>query len=267
MSTSLPQIEPSSPPTPPYRRSSRRRLPFSRRGWVGAGLVVIVVLTGIGAYLAYENMLPTTLTTNFKSGQKNVPTDSRILLTFSRPVALAAVEAAFSISPGSDGSISSLDGQTQYAWSSSKGLTDLTTYTVTMRPIVDIGRHKVQGRTWSFTTLIVPHVTSITGAAGTPLTDGTEIDPGTTLKLNFNDAMEPETMKVTVGGQVANATWAKDDKSATVPTAGIASGPLQVQVAAGGRDQTGHLVPGTFTFNTGIYYHDREHTTALSTRP
>ena len=225
--------------------------------------MVVVLLTGIGAFLFYENSLPTTFATNFKSGQKDVPTDSRILLTFSRPVSLAAVQAAFSISPRVDGVIKDLDGQTQYAWSPTNGLNDLTTYTVTMKPIVDIGRHRVPGSTWSFTTLIVPHVTAITGPGGTPLTDGTEIDPGTTLKLNFNDAMEPETIKVTVGAQVVNPTWATDDRSATVSTAGIPSGPLQVQLSAGGRDQTGHLVPGMFTFNTGIYYHDREHTTAL----
>jgi hypothetical protein len=230
---------------------------------VAVGLVIVVVLTSIGAFLFYENTLPTTLTTNIKNGQKEVPPDSRILLAFSRPVTLAAVQAAFSISPATAGTIGAVDGQTQYAWSPAKGLSELTTYTVSMKPIIDVGHHRVQGSTWSFTTLIVPHVTSISGAAGTPLTDGTEIDSGTTLKLNFNDAMEPQTMKVTVGAQVANVTWAADDKSATVSTAGIASGPLQVQVAAGGRDQTGHVVPGTFTFNTGIYYHDREHTTAL----
>ena len=230
---------------------------------MAVGLVIVVVLVGVGAFLFYENTLPTTLTTNFKTGQKDVPTDSRILLTFSRPVTLAAVQAAFSIQPEADGVIASMDGGTQYSWSPTKGLNDLTTYTVTMKPIVDVGHHRLPGSTWSFTTLIVPHVTSITGTAGTPLTDGTEIDAGTTLKLNFNDAMEPETMKVTLGAQVVNATWAADDKSATVSTAGIASGPLQIQVAGGGRDQTGHLVPGTFIFNTGIYYHDHEHTTAL----
>jgi hypothetical protein len=263
MSTSLPEIEPSSPPTPAYRRSSRRRLPFSRRGWVAAGLVVIVVLTGVGAYLAYENMLPTTLTTNFKSGQKDVPTDSRVLLTFSRPVALAAVQAAFSITPGADGTIAAITGQTQYAWSPSKGLLDLTTYTVTMKPVIDASRHRVPGSTWSFTTLIVPHVTSITASGGAPLTDGMEIDPGSTLTLTFNDSMEPTTIKVTLGTQVADLKWATDDKSATVSTAGIASGPLQLQVGAGGRDQTGHMIPSAFNFKTGIYYHDREHTTAL----
>ncbi|MHB8588755.1 MAG: DUF3048 domain-containing protein [Candidatus Dormibacteraceae bacterium] len=256
ISTSLPEIEPSSP-------QARRRPGFARRGLVAVGLVIVVVLTGIGAFLFYQNTLPTTLATNIKSGQKEVPTDSRILLAFSRPVPLEAVQAAFSISPATAGTLSAVDGQTQYAWSATKGLNELTTYTVTLKPIFDVGHHRVQGSTWSFTTLIVPHVTSITGPAGTPLTDGTEIDPGTTLKLSFNDAMEPETMKVTVGAQVADVKWATDDRSVTVSTAGIVSGPLQVKVAAGGRDQTGHVVPGTFTFNTGIYYHDREHTTAL----
>ena len=230
---------------------------------MAVGLAILVVLVGVGAFLFYQNTLPTTLTTNFKSGQKDVPTDSRILLTFSRPVALAAIQAAFSIQPGADGAIASLDGGTQYSWSPTKGLNDLTTYTVTMKPLVDTSHHRVPGSTWTFTTLIVPHITSITGPTGTPLANGTEIDPGTNLKLNFNDAMEPITVKVTVGAQVVNLTWAKDDRSATISTAGIPSGPLQVQLSAGGRDQTGHLVPSNFTFNTGIYYHDREHTTAL----
>jgi hypothetical protein len=247
----------------PNRRSSRRRSRFSRRGLIAIGLVIVVVLTGIGAYLAYENTLPTTLTTNFKTGQKDVPTDGRILLTFSRPVSMAAVQSAFSISPTADGTVSVLSGENQYVWSPAKPLADLTTYTVTMRSIVDMGHHHVQGSSWSFTTIIVPHVTSITGTAGTPLTDGMEIEPGAALKLSFNDAMEPTSIKVTLGTQVAALKWAADDKSATFSTAGIPSGPLQVQLNGGGRDQTGHLVPGIFTFKTGIYYHDTEHTTAL----
>ena len=263
ISTSLPEIEPSLPPAQPHRRGSRRRPRFPRRGLLAAGLAILVVLVGAGAYLFYETTRPTTFATNFKNGQRDVPADSRILLTFSRPVALAAVQEAFSISPGVNGTIKSLDGQTQYAFSPSLGMTDLTTYTVTMKAIIDVGHHRVAGTTWSFTTLIVPHVTSITGPAGTPLTNGAEIDPGTILKLNFNDAMEPTTIKATVGTQVANLKWATDDKSATLSTVGMPSGPLQVQVGSGGRDQTGHLLPGTFTFNTGIYYHDHEHTTAL----
>jgi hypothetical protein len=265
MSTSLP-LEPESPPASSrYKRRARRRFRFARRGWIAAGLALIVVLVGAGAYLAYDNTLPTKFTTNFTDGQKDVPADGRVLLSFNRPVTQAAVEAAFSISPAIEGAITSISGQTQYAWAPAKRLNELTTYTVTVKPIFDVGHHRVQGNSWSFTTLIVPRVVSITGpgASDPPLADGAEIDPGTTLRLNFNDTMDPTTIKVTLGTQPVDLKWATDNKSATLSTAGAPSGPLQVQLAAGGRDQTGHKVPGTFTFKTGIYYHDREHVTPL----
>jgi hypothetical protein len=222
-----------------------------------------VVLVGIGAFLAYENTLPTTVSTNFKNGQKDVPTDSRFLIKFSRSVAIAEVEKALSIMPATEGAIVSVSGQDQYAWTPTKPLAELTTYTVGMKPIVDLGHHRIPGAQWSFTTIIIPRVISVTTANGAMLTDGLEIDPGETLKLTFNDAMEPVTIKVSVGTQVANLKWAADNKSVTFSTTGNPSGPLTVQIAPGGRDQTGHLVPGAFTLKTGVYHHDREHTTQL----
>jgi hypothetical protein len=233
------------------------------RGLLAIGLAVIVVLVGVGAYLAYQNTLPTSVATNFKSGQKDVPTDSSFVFTFSRPVALASMQAAFSITPSVDGSLTSAAGQTQYVWTPAKRLTELTSYAVTMKPIFDVGHHKVAGGQWTFTTIIVPRVTSVTTGDGAVLSDGAELDPGTTLKLTFNDAMEPVTIKANAGTQVANLKWAADGKSATFSTAGIPTGPLTIQIAPGGRDQSGHLVPGSFTLKTGVYYHDREHTTAL----
>ncbi len=226
-------------------------------------MVALVLLVALGAYLAYQNTLPTTVTANVTNGQKDVPTDGSFLLTFSRPVSIDAVTAAFSISPLTDGSITPVSGQTQYAWTPSKPLTELTTYSVSMKPIYDVGHHRVGGSQWSFTTIIVPHVTAITAGDGTALKDGMEIDPGTGMKLTFNDAMEPITIKVNVGTQVAALKWAADYKSATFSTAGLPSGPLSIQIAPGGRDQTGHLVPGAFTLKTGVYWHDHEHTIAL----
>jgi hypothetical protein len=241
----------------------RRRPRSGRRAAVAVALAALVVLVGVGAFLGYENTLPTTVNTNFKNGQKDVPTDGRFLITFSRSVAIAEVEKAFSITPTTEGAFTSVSGQTQYAWTSTKPLAELTTYTVVMKPIVDLGHHRIAGSQWSFTTIIVPRVISVTTSNGTALKDGSEIDPGDTLKLTFNDAMEPVTVKVSMGTQVANLKWASDNKSVAFSTAGIASGPLTVQIAPGGRDQTGHLVPGAFTLKTGVYHHDREHTTAL----
>ncbi|MGA8924219.1 MAG: DUF3048 domain-containing protein [Candidatus Dormiibacterota bacterium] len=263
ISTSLPQTEPAYPPAPPLRRSPRRRNRFGRRGWIAVGLTLLVLLVSVGAYLAYENTLPTTVSTNFKNGQKDVPTDSRIVLDFSRPVAAAAVQDAFSITPATDGSISSVSGDTHYAWTPKKPLAELTNYTVAMKPIYDVSHHRVSAAKWSFTTIIVPRITSVAGPGGTALTDGGEIDPGATLTLNFNDQMEPITIKVMIGTQIPNLTWAADDRSATLSTAGILAGPMTLSMAPGGRDQSGHLVPSAFALNTGIYYHDAEHTTAL----
>jgi hypothetical protein len=240
-----------------------RKTRFGRRGWIAMGAVVAIVFSAAGAYFAYANSQPTTVTASIKDGQKDVPTDTKLVFKFSRPVALSTLRSAVTITPALDGTLTAASGQTDYGWSGTKPMADLTTYKVTLTAITDLGHHRVQPATWTFTTLIVPRVTSITGASDTVLADGAEIDPGTALKINFNDAMEHVTIKVTLGTQIADLKWAADDRSATISTAGIPSGPLVVQLAAGGRDQTGHLVPKTFTLKTGVYYHDREHTTAL----
>jgi hypothetical protein len=226
-------------------------------------MVLLVLLVGVGAFLAYENTLPTTVASNVKSGQKDVPTDSTFLLTFSRSVSIDAVRLAFSITPATAGTISSVSGQTQYAWTPAKPLTELTTYTVATKPIYDVGHHHVNAGNWTFTTIIIPRVTAITAADGTALKDGMELDPAATMKLAFNDAMEPVTIKATIGSQAVTLKWAADDRSATFSTAGLPSGPITLSIAPGGRDQSGHLVPGAFTLKTGIYWHDREHVISL----
>ena len=230
---------------------------------LAAGMVVLVILVGVGAFLAYENTLPTTVTTNVKNGQKDVPTDGSFVFNFSRSVSVDALRSAVSITPATDGTITQVSGQSVYAWTPSKPLTELTSYTVTLGAITDTSHHRVHGGQWTFTTIIVPRVIAVTAADGSPLKNGNELDPGATMKLTFNDAMEPITIKVTVGGQIATLKWAADYRSATFSMAGLASGPLTIQIAPGGRDQTGHLVAAAFTLKTGIYWHDREHTISL----
>jgi len=260
--TSLEKTEAASRPALTRRRSTRKTR-FGRRGWIAVGATVAVLFSAAGAYIAYNNSLPTTVAASVKDGQKDVPTDTRLVFKFSRPVALSVLRSAITMTPKTDGMLTSQSGQTDYQWTRTKPLAELTTYTVALAPITDLGHHRVPATHWTFTTLIVPRVTSITGAGDVALTNGNEIDPGTPLKINFNDAMEHVTIKVTLGTQIADLKWAADDRSAVISTAGIPSGPLVVQLPAGGRDQTGHLVPSTFTLKTGIYYHDHQHTTAL----
>ena len=226
-------------------------------------MVLLVVVVGVGAFLAYANTLPTSVTANIKDGQKDVPTDGSFVLTFSRGVSRDVVKAAFSITPAADGDLSSVNGQSEFAWTPAKPLAELTTYTVSLLPILDLGKHHVNSGRWSFTTIIVPRVVSLTAGDGTVLKDGIELDPSSSLKLTFNDAMIADTVKATVSGQPATLKWADDYHSATFSTAGLPSGPLTIQIAPGGRDQTGHVVAAAFAIKTGIYWHDHEHTIAL----
>jgi len=227
-------------------------------------MVILVVVIGLGSFLAYQNTLPTTVATNVKNAQKDVPTDGSFIFNYSRSVSIEAVRSAFSVTPATDGTITAVSGQSEYAWIPSKPLQELTTYTVTLKATSDTSRHHVNGGQWTFTTIIIPRVLAITQGNGIPLKDGMEIDPGSTMKLTFNDTMEPVTIKVSVGTQVATLKWAADYKSATFATTGLPSGPVTVQIAPGGRDQTGHLVAAAFTLKTGIYWHDSEHTIALN---
>jgi hypothetical protein len=247
----------------PARRGSRRRRRLAIRGWIALGALVAVALTAGGGVLAYENTLPTSVGLNLKNGDRDVPVYSHLVLTFSRPVAPSTFGSAFSIVPATDGTLTARSGLTQYEWAPSKPLDDLTTYTVTVTPMTDQSQHRVPGGRWTFTTNIVPRISSVTGAAGAVLTDGSEIDPGTAITINFNDAMQPTTLTIAVGGKPANLKWAADSRSATLSTQGMPSGPLVLSMGPGGFDQTGHHVVGAFTLKAGLYFHDREHETAL----
>jgi hypothetical protein len=261
--TSLQEIERTSWPAPPAPRGRNRRTFRFRRGWIALGVLIALAFTSGGAYLAYLNTLPTSVTLNVANGQKEVPTDSPLALTFNRAITLPALQAHFAVSPATDGALVALSGQTKYEWVPAQPLADLTAYTITLTSFTDTSKHKVTGGRWTFTTTIVPRIVSVTMPDGTAVTNGLEVQPGSQLTFNFNDAMAPDTVKLSLGSQPVTLTWAKDSRSASMATAGIPSGPLVLSMAAGAKDQTGHMVKASWILDTGLYYRDREHTIAL----
>ena len=226
-------------------------------------MIVALAFTSGGAYLAYLNTLPTAVTFNIAAGQKEVPTDKQLLFDFNRAVTLDSLQKNFSIDPATDGGFVSVSGQNKYAWVPTKPLLDFTTYTVALHTFTDTTRHQVKAAHWSFTTTIVPRIASVTGTGGAPITDGSEVQPGTAITLAFNDVMVPATVKLTLGTQPLTLTWAKDSRSATISTQGVPSGPFVIKLAAGATDQTGHTAKGSWTLVIGLYYRDQEHTTPL----
>jgi len=248
-------------PRPPIRKN-RFGLPM-RRGWIAVAALVAVAFTSAGGYLAYLNTLPTAVTLSVASGQKEVPTDARLVFSFNRSVALDSLQKSFSIEPATTGAFVSVSGQDRYQFVPAQPLLDLTSYTLTLRSFGDTTRHPVKAAHWTFTTTIVPRITSVTGAGGAPITDGSELQPGTTITFAFNDAMVPSTVKMTLGAQALTLNWAKDSRGATVATQGIPSGPFVVKLGSGATDSTGHTIKATWTLVTGLYYRDQEHTTPL----
>jgi hypothetical protein len=256
----LQEIEHSSIPAAALRRP--RRTGFARGGWIALGVTLAVLFSAAGGFIVYANTVPTSVSLSVRDGAKDVSTDGQLVFKFTRPVALSTVQSALLVTPSTDGTLAAVLGQTEFKWTATNPLAELTTYTVMLGPITDLGHHPMKAAKWTFTTTIEPRVLSVT-AAGTTLANGGEIDPGTPLQFNFNDPMDHGTVTVTLGTKVADLKWGADDRSAVISTVGIPSGPLAVQLAAGARDQSGHPIATPFTLTTGIYYHDREKTTGL----
>jgi hypothetical protein len=248
--------------TPAKRRGDGSRFRF-RRGWVALGVVFALACVSTGGYLAYQNAQPTAVALNLSNGQKEVPTDFQLKLTFTRPVPPDTLAKQLSVTPSTDARLVTDSSQKTYAWVPSKPLADLTAYTLTIAPFTDSNKHQFRGGRWTFTTTIVPRITAVNLPDGTPVKGGIEIEPMSKLTFVFNDPMKADTVKITLNTQPATLTWATDVKSASVTTSGIPSGPLVLALAAGAKDSAGRAVREAWTLDTGLYYRDGEHTVAL----
>jgi Protein of unknown function (DUF3048) N-terminal domain/Protein of unknown function (DUF3048) C-terminal domain/Bacterial Ig-like domain len=235
----------------------------SRGPFLAIGALIVLLIASAGGFLTYLSKQPTAVTLNLKDKQKDVPTDSLLMFKFSRAVDQKIFESALSISPTTPGTLTATSGQTEFTWKANQPLGDLTTYTISLKTFTDTTKHQIQGGHWTFTTIIEPKLTGITDPAGAPLGDASEVLPGTALTIKFNDAMEPATVSILNGTQPMALKWAADDRSATIATVGIPSGPLTLTLAPGAKDQTSHTVKIPWTIKTGLYFRDKEHATAL----
>ena len=255
------EIKHSSIPAAALRRP--RKSGSTRGGWIALGVALAVLFTAAGGYIVYANTLPTSVAFNLRDGEKDVPTDSRLEFRFTRPVALSTLQAALSITPSTDGSLTAVQGETEFAWAPAKALVELTDYTISLDGLTDLGHRPVKSVHWTFTTIIVPRIVSVTTPAGVALVDGNEIDPATPLQLNFNEPMDQASVIVNIGAKVASPKWSADGRSATVPTIGIPSGAFVLSLAPGARDKAGRTIATALSLKSGLYYHDHEKTTAL----
>jgi hypothetical protein len=209
--------------------------------WAALSLVGLTVLFAAGAAISYaaDEARPTVATFNLKEGQSEVPLDQTLVFRLSRPVTLAAIEKALTIEPTAGGRVSSDASRRMFTWTPDGNLADLTRYTVTLAAFEDAGGHAFKRSAWHFTTTILPRVLSLTPAGGQALADGGELEIGTRATLAFNDAMNSARTTLHGNGGPLALTWAKDGKSATFATSGLAIGPLALSLDPASADSEG----------------------------
>ncbi|HZK74336.1 MAG TPA: hypothetical protein VFD88_10070, partial [Clostridia bacterium] len=77
------EIQHTSIPAAALKRPRSSGIP--RRGWLALGAVLAILFSAAGGFIAYANTLPTVATLNVKDGATNVPTDTQLVLRFTRP--------------------------------------------------------------------------------------------------------------------------------------------------------------------------------------
>lgn len=242
------------------RLTSKLGLPPKLAVALAAALVIAVAGT-VGVVQAVNNSRPTTVSLDLRDGALNVPTDRDLALSFSRPVAYGQVHGALVLSPATGGLLYSNGERTRYTFKPVAPWADLTTYTVTLRSLVDTSGHQVAERQWRFTTTIVPRVTGVTDQDGNAVAEGAQVPTGTQLILSFNSAMNEGTVVPSVDGAPATVHWHDDARSVRVYLTHVKIGPLTVSIPSG-RDQTGHAFQ-PWTLHALLAYVVRVHTTAL----
>lgn len=226
-----------------------------------AGALVIAIGGTAGVVYAVQQAQPTTVSLDLKDGAKDVATDRDLGLTFSRPVAFGQLHGALAFSPAAGGLLYSNGDRTRYTFKPATPWSDLTTYTVTVRSLVDASGHRTAERHWRFTTTIIPRVTGVTDQDGNSVAEGAQLPTGSQLILTFNAAMRESTMAPTVDSQPATVHWHDDARSVRIYLAHTRIGPLTIAIPSG-RDQSGHSFQ-PWTLHALLAFVVRVHTTAL----
>jgi Protein of unknown function (DUF3048) N-terminal domain/Protein of unknown function (DUF3048) C-terminal domain/Bacterial Ig-like domain len=231
-----------------------------------AGLVIIELAAGV-TLLMTDLLLrpPTAVNLNLRDGQREVGLKQSLNLTFTRPVAPDRVESSIRIDPSIDGALKNTGSDhRRFSWTASGPWTDLTTYTVSVLPFPDGSGIATAKRVWHFTTTIVPRVTSLTTENGTATGDGSELPIASKLKLAFNAAMAPATVKLLLNGTATDLAWSDDGKLASFSATGIPAGGLDVGLGPGGKDQLGHLLDDSWKLHLNLVFAVTEHTIPLT---
>jgi hypothetical protein len=231
---------------------------------IAAALVGVLAAAGANGWRLIRDRgsdPATTISFNLAPDQKEVPLQTQLIVRSSRPVAPAAFVRAFKLQPAAQGTVTASSNHLAFSWRPAKPLAELTTYALRISGLQDAAGRGVRPARWTFTTTLVPRVQAAV-AQGQPLADGAEIPLGAPLQLTFNTQMEPASIALVGNGAGLTLHWADDHKSAAVDTNVLRAGPLQLSLAAGGKDSQGRPL-ADWKMSASIYWHADVHTTPL----
>lgn len=196
---------------------------------------------------------PTSVTLNLKDQQLEVPTAQGLDLTFGRPVELRQLWSHFQVAPQTEGNLASGGDGRHFTFTPTKAWLEETPYRVEVKPFQDLTGNPVSDHAWRFTTTIVPRVATLLDDAGVNLGPGFPIEQGGHVNLVFNTVMSPADTSVAVNGQPAKLAWSSDGRLATISTAGMPVGSLELGLTAG-KDLRGHVAPAATLIRLDVAY-------------
>ena len=214
-------------------------------------LAIVAVL--LAASCSFVGGPPTSISLNLKNKQLEVPTDQQLLITFGQPVELRLLWQHFQIFPQTEGDLGSGGDGKHFTFTPAKAWLEATQFSIDVRPFHDLKGNPVSAHAWTFTTTIVPRVATFLDDAGANLGPGYPVEQGGHVNLVFNTPMSQPDTSITVNGQPAKLAWSSDSKLATISTAGMPVGALELALAAG-KDLSNHVAVAATLIKLDVAY-------------
>ncbi|MCC6806053.1 MAG: Ig-like domain-containing protein [Deltaproteobacteria bacterium] len=190
--------------------------------------------------------------TNPPNGATVVPLDSKLSVTFSRPVVSAglALEPNVSLSEP----VITNDGKT-YEWTPTSPLLDLTGFVATVAASDDQSQLLAGTTTFSFTTAPIPDTAPPAVVSRIPAPGAALVPPNTILTVSFSEPVKTPSVVLLVNSAPCTVNVSTDRQSASCTTANLPAGqPVTAKVQANLEDDTGNKMAAddAWTFDTSL---------------